>query len=110
MPVLLLTAQPKPQQIVVAMQAGISGYVIKPFTSRTLKEKLERSCMARRLQPDVNQLEQMAPRVGIEPTTNGLTVRRSTAELPRNWQDGRARILLSQLRQVKETSGLGPPG
>src|SRR5262249_28159105 len=24
----------------------------------------------------------MAPRVGIEPTTNGLTVRRSTAELP----------------------------
>src|SRR6185437_1674642 len=26
----------------------------------------------------------MAPRVGIEPTTNGLTVRRSTAELPGN--------------------------
>jgi two-component system chemotaxis response regulator CheY len=42
MPVLLLTAQPKPQQIVVAMQAGISGYVVKPFTSRTLKEKLEK--------------------------------------------------------------------
>jgi hypothetical protein len=28
----------------------------------------------------------MAPRVGIEPTTNGLTVRRSTAELPGNTQ------------------------
>jgi two-component system, chemotaxis family, chemotaxis protein CheY len=41
MPVLLLTAQPKPQQIVVAMQAGVSGYVIKPFTSRTLREKLQ---------------------------------------------------------------------
>ena len=42
MPVLLLTAQPKPQQIVVAMQAGISGYVVKPFTSKTLREKLEK--------------------------------------------------------------------
>jgi hypothetical protein len=28
----------------------------------------------------------MAPRVGIEPTTNGLTVRCSTAELPGNWR------------------------
>ena len=31
-----------------------------------------------------NWLISLAPRVGIEPTTNGLTVRRSTAELPRN--------------------------
>src|SRR5215471_15828828 len=36
----------------------------------------------------------VAPRVGIEPTTNGLTVRCSTAELPGNWRDvRRARIL-----------------
>ncbi len=42
MPVLLLTAQPKPQQIVVAMQAGISGYVVKPFTSKALREKLDK--------------------------------------------------------------------
>ena len=42
MPVLLLTAQPKPQQIVLAMQAGISGYVVKPFTSKALREKLEK--------------------------------------------------------------------
>ena len=30
----------------------------------------------------LNYLIELAPRVGIEPTTNGLTVRRSTAELP----------------------------
>src|SRR5690606_23591743 len=29
-------------------------------------------------------LEQMAPRAGFEPATNGLTVRRSTTELPGN--------------------------
>src|SRR5580658_1137241 len=36
----------------------------------------------------------MAPRVGIEPTTNGLTVRRSTAELPGNRRAFRRRRIL----------------
>src|SRR5712692_6158388 len=42
----------------------------------------------------------MAPRVGIEPTTNGLTVRCSTAELPGNRRDlRRARILRQRCRR-----------
>jgi len=42
LPVLMLTAEAKREQIVEAAQAGVSGYVIKPFTSETLKEKLDK--------------------------------------------------------------------
>jgi two-component system chemotaxis response regulator CheY len=40
MPVLMLTAEAKREQILVAVQAGVTGYVIKPFTAEVLKEKL----------------------------------------------------------------------
>jgi two-component system, chemotaxis family, chemotaxis protein CheY len=42
MPVLMLTAEAKREQIVEAAQAGVNGYVIKPFTAETLKEKLDK--------------------------------------------------------------------
>ena len=42
MPVLLVTAEAKREQIVQAVQAGVSGYVVKPFTAQTLKEKVEK--------------------------------------------------------------------
>jgi two-component system, chemotaxis family, chemotaxis protein CheY len=42
LPVLMLTAEAKREQIVEAAQAGVSGYVIKPFTTETLKEKLDK--------------------------------------------------------------------
>jgi two-component system, chemotaxis family, chemotaxis protein CheY len=41
MPVLMLTAESKREQIVEAAQAGVNGYVIKPFTAVTLKEKID---------------------------------------------------------------------
>lgn len=41
MPVLLVTAESKREQILEAAQAGVNGYVVKPFTSATLQEKLE---------------------------------------------------------------------
>lgn len=41
LPVLMLTAEAKREQIVEAAQAGVNGYVIKPFTAATLKEKLD---------------------------------------------------------------------
>jgi two-component system chemotaxis response regulator CheY len=40
MPVLMLTAEAKRDQIVEAAQAGVNGYIIKPFTADTLKKKL----------------------------------------------------------------------
>ncbi len=40
LPVLMVTAEAKREQIVEAAQAGVSGYIIKPFTAQTLSEKL----------------------------------------------------------------------
>ena len=40
LPVLLVTAEAKNDNIVAAAQAGASGYIVKPFTAATLEEKL----------------------------------------------------------------------
>ena len=40
MPVLMVTAEAKREQIIDAAQAGVNGYIIKPFTAQTLEEKL----------------------------------------------------------------------
>ena len=42
MPILLVTAEAKREQIIEAAQAGVNGYVVKPFTAITLKEKIEK--------------------------------------------------------------------
>ncbi len=42
LPVLMVTAEAKRDQIVVAAEAGVNGYVVKPFTAATLKEKIEK--------------------------------------------------------------------
>jgi two-component system chemotaxis response regulator CheY len=39
-PVLMVTAEAKKENIIQAAQAGASGYVVKPFTAATLDEKL----------------------------------------------------------------------
>jgi two-component system chemotaxis response regulator CheY len=40
LPVLMVTAESKRDQIIEAAQAGVNGYIIKPFTAQTLSEKL----------------------------------------------------------------------
>ena len=40
LPVLMLTAEAQRDQIVAAAKAGVSGYIIKPFTADVLKKKL----------------------------------------------------------------------
>lgn len=47
LPVLMLTAEAKREQIIEAAQAGVSGYVIKPFTAETLKEKMQKILAAK---------------------------------------------------------------
>jgi len=42
LPVLMVTAEAKKENIIAAAQAGASGYVVKPFTSVTLDEKLNK--------------------------------------------------------------------
>lgn len=42
MPILMVTAEAKRDQIIEAAQAGVNGYVVKPFTAAALKEKIEK--------------------------------------------------------------------
>jgi len=39
-PVMMVTAEAKRENIITAAQAGASGYIVKPFTAATLNEKL----------------------------------------------------------------------
>jgi two-component system chemotaxis response regulator CheY len=40
LPVLMVTAEAKRDQIIEAAQAGVNGYVVKPFTAQALQEKI----------------------------------------------------------------------
>jgi two-component system, chemotaxis family, chemotaxis protein CheY len=42
LPVLMVTAEQKRDQIIEAAQAGVNGYIVKPFTAITLKEKIDK--------------------------------------------------------------------
>ena len=40
-PVLLVTAEALKENVVEAVKAGVNGYIIKPFTAETLREKID---------------------------------------------------------------------
>ena len=40
LPVLMITAEAKKENIIAAAQSGAHGYIVKPFTAATLNEKL----------------------------------------------------------------------
>ena len=42
LPILMVTAETKREQIIEAAQAGVNGYIVKPFTAVTLKEKIDK--------------------------------------------------------------------
>ncbi|ASK34774.1 chemotaxis response regulator CheY [Alloalcanivorax mobilis] len=42
LPVLMVTAEAKKDNIIAAAQAGANGYIVKPFTAATLEEKLDK--------------------------------------------------------------------
>ncbi|MCW5299779.1 MULTISPECIES: response regulator [Herbaspirillum] len=42
LPVLMITAEAKKENIVEAAQAGADGYIVKPFNAATLKDKIEK--------------------------------------------------------------------
>ncbi len=42
LPVLMITAEAKRENIIAAAQAGASGYIVKPFTAATLAEKVQK--------------------------------------------------------------------
>lgn len=49
LPVLMVTAEAKKDNIVAAAQAGADGYIVKPFNAGTLKEKLDKILIKRGL-------------------------------------------------------------
>jgi len=42
LPVLMVTAEAKREQIVEAAQCGVNGYIVKPFTAQILEEKISK--------------------------------------------------------------------
>ena len=42
LPVLMITAEARKENIIEAAQAGANGYIVKPFTAATLDEKLSK--------------------------------------------------------------------
>lgn len=42
LPVLMVTAEAKRDQIIAAAQAGVNGYVVKPFTAQALEDKIQK--------------------------------------------------------------------
>jgi two-component system chemotaxis response regulator CheY len=42
LPVLMVTAEVKREQIIAATQAGVNGYIIKPFTPHALAAKVQK--------------------------------------------------------------------
>ena len=42
LPVMMITAEAKKENIIAAAQAGANGYIVKPFTAATLAEKLQK--------------------------------------------------------------------
>ncbi|MCP4041713.1 MAG: chemotaxis protein CheY [Gammaproteobacteria bacterium] len=42
LPILMVTAEAKREQIIEAAQSGVNGYVVKPFTAQTLKQKIDK--------------------------------------------------------------------
>ncbi len=42
LPVLMVTAEAKKENVLEALKAGVNNYIVKPFTAETLKEKIEK--------------------------------------------------------------------
>jgi two-component system, chemotaxis family, chemotaxis protein CheY len=42
LPVLMVTAEARKEDIVLAAQSGASGYIVKPFTKATFEEKVQK--------------------------------------------------------------------
>jgi len=42
LPILMVTAEAEKDKVIAAIQAGVSNYIVKPFTGDTLKEKMDK--------------------------------------------------------------------
>ncbi|TCK04563.1 response regulator [Phorcysia thermohydrogeniphila] len=42
LPILMVTAEAKKENVLMAIKAGVNNYIVKPFTAETLKDKIEK--------------------------------------------------------------------
>lgn len=42
LPFLMVTAEAEKEKVIAAIKAGVSNYIVKPFTAEVLKEKMDR--------------------------------------------------------------------
>ena len=45
-PIIMVTTEAEKGRVMQAIQAGVSDYLVKPFTADTLRQKLEKHCAA----------------------------------------------------------------
>jgi two-component system chemotaxis response regulator CheY len=45
-PIIMITTEAEKSRVIQAIQAGVSDYLVKPFTSETLREKLDKHVAA----------------------------------------------------------------
>lgn len=55
LPVLMVTAEAKRENIIIAAESGADGYIVKPFTAQTLNEKLLKIIERRKAMADAAQ-------------------------------------------------------
>ena len=55
-PLLMVTAEAQKENLIEAIQAGVSNYIVKPFTADILQEKMNSSHRSRRLAPHASYL------------------------------------------------------
>ena len=70
MPFMLITAEQKRSQILDAAQAGVDGYIVKPFTAATLKEKIDKIAERKNLEKRGPKKSQPA-KVAVKPNAAG---------------------------------------
>jgi two-component system chemotaxis response regulator CheY len=48
LPILMVTAEAKKENVILAIKAGVNNYIVKPFPAEVLKEKMEKIFVARK--------------------------------------------------------------
>ena len=96
LPVLMVTAEAKKENIVAAAQAGANGYVVKPFTAATLEEAHEDLRENRRLRCGMSTTE------NVDPAESPDLIHR-IASLTRMLRDGMRELGLDQAIRTRPT-------
>lgn len=47
MPIIMVTTEGGKTEVITALKAGVNNYIVKPFDTKTLKTKLEETCLGK---------------------------------------------------------------